>query len=164
MASIGVSPTPHYDRGLTVRISFPPAKSRANSGTDVEGRATAIGYWIWCTSVAKRWPSGSDSWMPAVHARMRKPAIRRSRPADARLGSRTLHVTADWDLRASGAAAELFDAAMGGESDLVPSCDEPRRSAPAPHCRAAQGEVVRARHRPLPDAQLPDELTALLIQ
>ena len=34
------------------------------------------------------------------------PAIRRSRPADARLGSRTLHVTADWDLRASGAAAD----------------------------------------------------------
>ena len=47
----------------------------------------------------------------------------------------------------------LLDAAMGGESDLVPSCDEPRRSAPAPLCRAAQGEVVRARHRPLPDAQ-----------
>jgi pimeloyl-ACP methyl ester carboxylesterase len=60
------------------------------------------------------------------------------------------YTLADWDLRASGAAAEPLDAAMGGEGDLVPSCDEPPRSAPAPHCRAAQGEVVRARHRPLP--------------
>jgi pimeloyl-ACP methyl ester carboxylesterase len=48
---------------------------------------------------------------------------------------------------------ELLDAAMGGDGDLVSSCGEPRRGASAPDRRAAQGKVVRARHRPLSDAQ-----------
>jgi pimeloyl-ACP methyl ester carboxylesterase len=44
--------------------------------------------------------------------------------------------------------------AMGRNGDLVPSRREPRRGASAPDRRATQGKVVRARHRPLSDAQL----------
>ena len=43
--------------------------------------------------------------------------------------------------------------AMGRNGDLVPSRREPRRGASAAHCGTAQSKVVRARHRPLSDAQ-----------
>ena len=83
----------------------------------------------------------------------RNPAVRRSRSGDTRLGSRALHATPDRHLRASGAAAELLEAAMGRNGDLVSPRCEPRRGTSAPGRRAAQGKVVRARHRPLSDAQ-----------
>ena len=47
----------------------------------------------------------------------------------------------------------FLEAAMGRNGDLVSPRCEPRRGTSAPGRRAAQGKVVRARHRPLSDAQ-----------
>ena len=49
--------------------------------------------------------------------------------------------------------AELLDPAVGGDGDLVPPRGQSGRGASAPRRRAPEGEVVRARHRPLSDAQ-----------
>src|SRR5215813_4640889 len=81
------------------------------------------------------------------------PSVCRSRPEDPRLGPGAIYAPSDRDLRAPGASAEILDTAMGGDGGLVPPRRKSGRGPSASHRRAPQGEMVRARHRPLSDAQ-----------
>ncbi len=52
-----------------------------------------------------------------------------------------------------GEARRVLDAAVGGERDLVPPAPNPGEAHQRRSAERLEGEVVRARHRPLPDAQ-----------
>src|SRR2546422_864110 len=80
-------------------------------------------------------------------------AVRGPRSRHARLGPGALHAASGGCARGARGARKLLEPGVArGRHPLSPR-HESTRDAPAPHGRAAESRLARARHRPLSDAQ-----------
>src|SRR3989441_914056 len=80
-------------------------------------------------------------------------AVRGPRFRHARLGPGALHAASGGCARGARGARELLEPGVARDRHPLSPRHESTRDAPAPHGRAAESRLARARHRPLSDAQ-----------